>query len=528
MKRQVVFLWTCLLFLSFLSSLSLKATGSLSMSPVTVKSMTETEIKFTLNFTTTDGKLDVNSRNKFSFQLNYKFNSTNEQKTLKDSTKPPQAETSQPFYIYNGTTLQTPSGPYNVIIRLNPGYNSGGSPFPKKLTDITELTIKVLHENNPLDGANNITFEVDKNVKYNLGNESYVKNLVVAPTFKEALLKTLGSKDKILLFNDKDNTVKNTEETQTLSSQPMDLILFDLEGIDNQDTYDATSTKPNDLKKGFEISSRFFDLLDVTTNKRIEKAPTEEWLKTIPPRLQSSQKTECYFIFPPASLADNKSYECIRCNFNTSTQTSTDQAYLIESSSFSEGTNHVVKKFTSRDVSKGQSFQDLENGRRYAVLPLFSGKTMINYKIAKDPTSNSDSKIMCEIFSPEDNYTLTDYLNSGNDTEKGDPRCFIVSAAYGSAFEPQVDTFRWFRDQVILKTSLGEKFMDFYYNNSEPVANFIATSEVLKFSVRTILWPFAIGLHVLKFLVDTPSFLLFLSFSFLAFFVFRNVFMKKT
>ncbi len=529
MTRQVVCLWTCLLFLSFWSSLSLRAEDSFDISTIENQRRTADQLSFTIKFKTGTGKAKITNeaRPKFSFEVTYSYlEGSNKTITIQDSVQPLETGTKL-LFVTSLTSIDTNQGFYNVSIKKDSRYQTVPTD-PKKIADMGTISIVMKYNNNPIDNSEKITFEIDKNVKYNLGNDAFVKNLVVAPQFKEVLLQMPGSKDKILLFNDKDNTVKNTEETQTLSSQPMDLILFDLEEIDNQDTYIATSTKPNDLKKGFEISSRFFDLLDVTSNKRIEKTANEEWETFINKKLQASQKEECYFIFPPANLSMKKSYECIRCNFANSAETSTDQAYLIESSSFSEGSNNIVKKFTSRDVSKGQSFQDLENGRRYAVLPLFSSNTMIHYTKPKDPTANQDNKIMCQIISAEENYTLADFLNSNNEVDKGDPRCFIVSAAYGSAFEPQVDIFRWLRDHVILKTSLGEKFMDFYYNNSEPVANFIATSEVLKFSVRTILWPFAIGVYVLKFLVDTPSFLLFLSFSFLAFFVFRNVFIKKT
>jgi|GEM_PF-7134368 len=530
MTRQVIYIWTCLSILAFFSSLGLKAKDSFSVLNISTPKRTNAQLSFIIQFDTTGtgrAKITKEARPNFSFDVKYShLTRSNILLSIKDSISP-SASGTQLLFVTSQTTIDTIQGTYNVVIEKDPRYSASGS--PKSIAEIDAISINVKYDNQLIDGATEITFEIDKNVQYNLGNEPYVKNLVAASEFKAVTLTTPGSTDKILLFKDKENKIENTEETQTLSSQAMDLVLFDIEGIDNQDAYSSTSNKPTDQKKGFQISSRFLNLLDPTTGaKRIEKNQNEEWSKIIPAKLEASQKTECFFIFPPASLKTNESYECIRCNFTDSAKTSADQAYLIESSSFSEGTNNVIKKFNSLDVSKGQIFENLENEHRYALLPLFSNKTIINYKKAKDPTSNTDNKIMCEIISAQTDFTLMDFLNSDNEVKKGDPRCFIVSAAYGSAFEPQVDIFRWLRDYVILKTSLGQKFMDFYYNNSEPVANFIATSEVLKFSVRTILWPFAIGLHVLKFLVEVPYFLLFLSFSFLAFFAFRNVFMKKT
>ena len=68
----------------------------------------------------------------------------------------------------------------------------------------------------------------------------------------------------------------------------------------------------------------------------------------------------------------------------------------------------------------------------------------------------------------------------------GDPRCFVVSAAYGS-FAQEVDLFRWFRDTLILATPGGEVAMDWYYNNSQPFADTIRENEWLRAVVLGLL-----------------------------------------
>lgn len=73
-------------------------------------------------------------------------------------------------------------------------------------------------------------------------------------------------------------------------------------------------------------------------------------------------------------------------------------------------------------------------------------------------------------------------------TEKID-ECFIATAAYGSKFQPAVMLLRKFRDLHLLNNSLGTKFVRFYYQNSPPIARFIAGNEPLKFFVRALLTP---------------------------------------
>jgi hypothetical protein len=62
---------------------------------------------------------------------------------------------------------------------------------------------------------------------------------------------------------------------------------------------------------------------------------------------------------------------------------------------------------------------------------------------------------------------------------KKDDWCFIATAAYGSLLAPQVIGLRQFRDEVLLRSTVGTAFVSFYYRISPPLAAVIAHSAIL-------------------------------------------------
>ncbi len=67
--------------------------------------------------------------------------------------------------------------------------------------------------------------------------------------------------------------------------------------------------------------------------------------------------------------------------------------------------------------------------------------------------------------------------------------CFIATAAYGSYASPSVKILRKFRDQILLKTSLGRKIVGAYYKFSPAIARVIRRSGGLRWLVRVALVP---------------------------------------
>ena len=65
--------------------------------------------------------------------------------------------------------------------------------------------------------------------------------------------------------------------------------------------------------------------------------------------------------------------------------------------------------------------------------------------------------------------------------------CFVATAAYGTSTAEQIDVLREFRDEVLLKNTLGSVSVALYYRLSPPVADFIAGNEAVRTLVRELL-----------------------------------------
>lgn len=65
--------------------------------------------------------------------------------------------------------------------------------------------------------------------------------------------------------------------------------------------------------------------------------------------------------------------------------------------------------------------------------------------------------------------------------------CFVATAAYGTETAEQLGILRDFRDQVLLHSVLGSRFVAAYYRVSPPVADFIAQNDFLRAVVRETL-----------------------------------------
>lgn len=72
-------------------------------------------------------------------------------------------------------------------------------------------------------------------------------------------------------------------------------------------------------------------------------------------------------------------------------------------------------------------------------------------------------------------------------TDENKTGCFIATAVYGSPYDKKVIVLKEFRDNFLLKKSLGRAFVNFYYIVSPPIAKQIAKSRYLREITKSIL-----------------------------------------
>lgn len=95
------------------------------------------------------------------------------------------------------------------------------------------------------------------------------------------------------------------------------------------------------------------------------------------------------------------------------------------------------------------------------------------------------AETLSEMFIPPADWDTEQYLAD----EMGFQRtarsgCFIATAAYGSSTEPEIDTLRWFRDEVLAESWTTRWMISTYYTLSQPIARWISRSEGRRNYVR--------------------------------------------
>lgn len=84
-------------------------------------------------------------------------------------------------------------------------------------------------------------------------------------------------------------------------------------------------------------------------------------------------------------------------------------------------------------------------------------------------------------------------------------KCFIATAAYGNEWDARLAALRMFRDQILLKTSVGTAFVNWYYNWSPPKARWLLERPRARFAVRLALVPLVFFAKSVLFLADALS-----------------------
>ncbi len=123
----------------------------------------------------------------------------------------------------------------------------------------------------------------------------------------------------------------------------------------------------------------------------------------------------------------------------------------------------------------------IQNFQRYCFIYGTKNKAQNIYKFVAGAQASADATVIARSIClvPSENVGILD-----------DKSCFISTAAFGSNFADEVKTFRHFRNQYLMKTTLGKLFVHYYYKFSPPLADFISQSEFLRALARGVLYPF--------------------------------------
>lgn len=159
--------------------------------------------------------------------------------------------------------------------------------------------------------------------------------------------------------------------------------------------------------------------------------------------------------------------------------TGADDANTLQSIT-NASTNHTVAFATNSSESSlsisSSQIDQLENGKRYCFV-------YGNQNFAKN----------IYFFAPSADFTSTPNSFCGTPSEVvgllDEKKCFIATAAYGSAMDSRIGILRKFRDNFLVNNRIGQKFINFYYSNSPDWAAKIKESETKKRIVRILLWP---------------------------------------
>jgi WD40 repeat protein len=84
------------------------------------------------------------------------------------------------------------------------------------------------------------------------------------------------------------------------------------------------------------------------------------------------------------------------------------------------------------------------------------------------------------------NWIIKDKPKQG-ETEKTAKTCFVATAVYDSPLAKEVLLLKRFRDEILLRSTLGRYFVKTYYKLSPPIAQFIAQHYALKATIRKLM-----------------------------------------
>jgi hypothetical protein len=115
-----------------------------------------------------------------------------------------------------------------------------------------------------------------------------------------------------------------------------------------------------------------------------------------------------------------------------------------------------------------------------------SGYEFVNWSGDVSTIGNANAANTTINITPNTDYVIKAKFQTKSETPPSGG-CFIATAAYGTSTVKQLDVLRAFRDDVLLKSTVGSRLVDLYYRTSPPIANFISEHNVVRTLVRELL-----------------------------------------
>jgi len=177
------------------------------------------------------------------------------------------------------------------------------------------------------------------------------------------------------------------------------------------------------------------------------------------------------------------------------------EKYYLEISSTLGGdvTTPGQNTFANVESTGAYMFFYPENGDTVVNLeavPKSSSWEFVNWTGDVSTIADVDAATTTMTITPNRDYEITANFQVKSEEPEPEPEpeptpsggmCFIATAAYGTSTAKQLDVLRDFRDDALLKSTVGSRLVDLYYQVSSPIADFISEHSFVGTLVRELL-----------------------------------------
>lgn len=144
------------------------------------------------------------------------------------------------------------------------------------------------------------------------------------------------------------------------------------------------------------------------------------------------------------------------------------------------------KEFTFYKNAVDKKLLDKLDSGRSVIFSRVEYDDLMSISEVKDTISIASFKQIGLIDNKETISNNNSIQPSYSNKPKKDGWCFISTAAYGTSLAPKLDLLRWYRDNILIKSNIGRKSLEFYFRYSPNIANKLRGMHFRKYIIRTI------------------------------------------